>query len=77
MIPAYFLPFAGPLVPLSKKADSHTLIMVQPDTYIAGHVLDRYAEIHGEHSVKMVKQFTASEERDQDEDVEEGDESDE
>ncbi len=56
-----FLPFAGPLVPLSKKADSHTLVMVQPDTYIAGHVLDRYAEIHGASSVKMVKQFTLTE----------------
>jgi hypothetical protein len=66
-----FLPFAGPLVPLSKKADEHTLVMVQPDTYIAGHVLDRYSEIHGEHSVRCVKQFSVEEESELEVDEEE------
>lgn len=49
-----FLPFAGPLVALSDATHEHRLIMVQPDTYIAGHILDRYSDIHGEASVKKM-----------------------
>lgn len=46
-----FAPYPGPFVPLTARAEEHTIIMVQPDTYIAGHILDRYEEIHGEESV--------------------------
>lgn len=46
-----FLPFPGPMAVLSDKGASHTLVLVQPDTYIAGHILDRYTDIHGESSV--------------------------
>lgn len=47
-----FCPYPGPFVPLGLKAQDHVLVMVQPDTYVAGHVLDRYAEVHGEGSIK-------------------------
>jgi hypothetical protein len=43
-----FCPYPGPLVPLTATAKS--LIMVQPDNYIAGHILDQYAAVHGEAS---------------------------
>lgn len=46
-----FCPYPGPFVPHGDKAVSHAIIMVQPDPYIAGHILDRYSEIHGDGSV--------------------------
>ena len=32
--------------------DERPLVLVQPDTYIAGHIIDRYIDIHGEGAVK-------------------------
>lgn len=49
-----FVPYPGPFVPFGKKAEEHTLIMVQPDVYIAGHLLDRYADAYGEDAVVKV-----------------------
>lgn len=49
-----FAPYPGPFVPLGEKADEHKLIMVQPDRYIAGHLLDRYEDIKGKGLVKKV-----------------------
>jgi hypothetical protein len=46
-----FCPFPGPFVLLSVKAVSHPLVLVQPDTYVAGHIIDRYIEVHGETDV--------------------------
>lgn len=46
-----FFPYPGPLVPLTLKADEHRFVMVQPDPYIAGHIVDHYAEVHGVGSV--------------------------
>lgn len=46
-----FCPYPGPFVPFGKKASEHRLVMVQPDTYMAGHLLDRYADAYGEDSV--------------------------
>jgi hypothetical protein len=51
-----FCPFAGVFVPFSKKAADHVLVMVQPDPYIAGHMLDRYAEANGEASITLSPQ---------------------
>lgn len=48
---AVFCPFPGPFVPLSMKADEVPFVMVQPDPYAAGHLLDRYADVHGEEAV--------------------------
>lgn len=48
---ALLCPWAGVYVPFAVKARDHALIMVQPDPYIAGHILDRYAEVHGKKSI--------------------------
>lgn len=50
-----FAPYAGPFVSLSLKASKFNMVMVQPDPYIAGHILDRYEEIEGEEAIKLVK----------------------
>lgn len=52
---AIFAPYAGPFVPLTLKAEDHRLVMVQPDTYIAGHILDHYSEVYGETSIGRVE----------------------
>jgi len=48
-------PYPGPFVALGSKADDHTLILVHPSKYVAGHIIDRYAEVYGEDSVKLEK----------------------
>ena len=48
---AVLCPYPGPLIALTKKADDLPLVLVQPDPYIAGHCLDRYADVHGESAV--------------------------
>lgn len=53
---ALFCPFPGPFVLLSEKASTHPLVLVQPDAYIAGHVLDRYVDIHGEDAIRRESQ---------------------
>ncbi len=52
---AVFCPFPGPFVPLSMKADEAPFVMVQPDPYAAGHLLDRYADVHGEEAVTLAE----------------------
>ena len=46
-----FIPYAGPYALLTIKAEKYRMVLVQPDTYIAGHILDRYEEIHGADSI--------------------------
>jgi len=48
---AVFCPFPGPFVPLSMRAEEQTFVLVQPSPYAAGHLLDRYADVHGEEAV--------------------------
>jgi hypothetical protein len=43
--------YPGPFAALTDVATSARLVMVQPDLYLAGHVLDRYADVHGDESV--------------------------
>jgi len=47
-----FLPFAGIYAALAKKAEEYRLVIVQPDTYIAGLIIDRYQDVHGFSSVR-------------------------
>lgn len=49
---ALFCPYPGVFVPFGSRSKTNTLVMVQPDAYIAGHILDRYAEVHGAESVE-------------------------
>lgn len=44
---ALFCPYPGVFVPFSKRAEQHVLVMVQPDPYIAGHILDRFEDTAG------------------------------
>jgi hypothetical protein len=43
-----FVPYPGPFVPFGHRAADFSLVMVQPDAYAAGHLLDRYGEVRGE-----------------------------
>lgn len=47
-----FCPYPGPFVALTLKADVTPLVLVQPNAYIAGHILDRYAEVKGAGAVE-------------------------
>lgn len=47
-----FAPYPGPFIPLSLKAEESPLVMVQPDVYIAGHILDQYENVKGAGRVK-------------------------
>lgn len=47
-------PYPGPFVPLSAKAMEGRLVMVQPDSYIAGHILDQWCAVHGEHAAERI-----------------------
>jgi hypothetical protein len=49
-----FAPYPGPFVPLTIKAEGRSLVMVQPDSYIAGHILDQYALAKGADSVEKI-----------------------
>ena len=51
----WFCPHPGPMVPLADEAERTTLVMVQPDKYIAGHILDRYEDIHGAGAIAKVQ----------------------
>ena len=44
---ALFVPYPGVFAALSRKALEVPLVLVQPDVYIAAHVLDKYEEING------------------------------
>jgi len=46
-----FCPYPGPYVPLSEEAKIKSLLLVQPDTFIAGHILDSYEAVYGKTSV--------------------------
>lgn len=50
-----FCPLASPLLPLAKVAKTHKLVIVQPDEFIAGHTVDRYAEVRGEKHVARIE----------------------
>jgi hypothetical protein len=48
-----FVPYPGPYVAATKAAGEGILVMVQPDHYMAGHVLDRFAEVRSLTPVKV------------------------
>ena len=48
-----FVPYPEPYLTLTDIAETRTLIMVQCDTYLAGHVLDKHAAAFGEDSLKV------------------------
>lgn len=51
-----FVPYPGPFVCFSQLATERRLVMVQPDYYVAGHMLDEWENIHGEGSLVQIGQ---------------------
>lgn len=49
-----FLPYPGPYIAVSARLDINPSVMVQPNIYLAGHMLDKYKSVHGEDSVRRV-----------------------
>jgi len=49
-----FLPYPGPYIALSFKLDKQKTIMVQPNVYLAGHIIDKYIAVRGADSVKRI-----------------------
>lgn len=43
-----FCPHAGMFVFFGAAAREHKLVIVQPDQWIAGHIIDRYREVYGD-----------------------------
>jgi ParB-like nuclease domain len=48
------VPYPTPTLPLTQRAQHHRLVMVQPDPWLAGHVLDKYAAVRGEGEIVRV-----------------------
>lgn len=48
-----FVPYPGPFVALATNV-RHRMVMVQPDPYLAGHLLDKYVSIHGADAIAEV-----------------------
>ena len=49
-----FVPYPGPFVAFGANIGDRVLVMVQPDPYAAGHVLDRFEDAHGAGSTGKV-----------------------
>lgn len=50
---AVLVPYPGPYTALTETAERRPLLLVQPDLYLAGHVLQKYAAIHGPDAVTL------------------------
>jgi len=50
----WFCPHPNPMVPLSEEALTRPMLLVQPDPYTAGHLLDRYEDIHGPDGIERL-----------------------
>lgn len=51
---ALFVPYPGPYAALSEKAENVPMVMVQPDHFLAGHLLDKYQAVKGEDAVVRI-----------------------
>lgn len=49
-----FMPYAGPYIALSTKLKNKRAVFVQPDLYLAGHILDKWAAVYGEESIERI-----------------------
>jgi hypothetical protein len=49
-----FIPYPTPMLPLTEKAEELTLLLVQPNLYLAGHLLDRYEDHHGAEALRRI-----------------------
>jgi len=49
-----FAPYPGPFLPLTQEAAARPFVLVQPDTFIAGHILDQWDNVFGEGHAKRI-----------------------
>lgn len=52
---ALFVPYPGPYAAISQRADLKPMVLVQPDPYLAGHLLDKFAAMNAEELIVKVK----------------------
>lgn len=50
-----FLPYPGPFAAVSEVAGEYRLVMIQPDTYIAGHILEQFENQMGEGKIVLIE----------------------
>jgi hypothetical protein len=55
-LPVLFMPFPGPFLALSRRARSRRLVLVQPDRFIAGHILSKAVEVYGSSAIGRAEQ---------------------
>ncbi len=51
---ALFCPYPEPYITTSEAAATHRLILVQPNTYLAGHLLDKHESTHPEEPIALM-----------------------
>ena len=50
-----FVPYPSPFMPVAATVPQGVrLVLVQPEPYLAGHLLDKWTSVHGEHSVGLL-----------------------
>lgn len=49
-----FCPYPGPFVATAVGLGERTLLLVQPDAYLAGHLLDKYAALYGHDTIELL-----------------------
>lgn len=49
-----FVPYPTPSLPLTERATLNQLVLVQPDRWLAGHVLDKWSAVRGEDTVSKL-----------------------
>ena len=42
-----FVPYPGVYIPFAERAATHRLLMVQPDPFLASHLVDKYVQVKG------------------------------
>ena len=50
-----FYPYPDLFLTLSQHGIDHDMLLVQPNTYLAGHLLDKHTSVHGEDSVTKLE----------------------
>lgn len=51
-----FAPYPDVYLLLGIRAKTEDFLLVQPNKYLAGHVLDKWASVHGEESIERIEQ---------------------
>lgn len=49
-----FVPYPTPTLPMTRKAETTTLVLVQPDPYLAGHLVDKFKSVYPDEAVSVL-----------------------